>query len=246
MNIYSGSASYQATISAYQSTINTATSTVSNASEMKSSITDTIEKQSSSKATSDTVELSDAAKLQALVDETLVSAQNAEISNFSNLLSGMIGAQDDAISTASSGTSIMNLYNNIGDLVYDTSTSGAYGVDAVASDIIDMALSIADGDSSKLENLRATIIRAFEAAGMEVADDGTFSAGTLSDTSVATFNEVMDRLDYAVANNNSMSGYSSSSSSTSTSTDTSTDTTTDDVTDTDVTDDVVTDSADSE
>ncbi len=232
MNIYSGSASYQATLSAYQSTINTSTtSTVSNASQMKSSITDTIEKQSSSKATSDTVELSEAAKLQALVDETLVAAQNAEISNFSNLLSGMIGAQDDALSTASAGTSIMNLYNSIGDVVYDTSASGAYGVDAVASDIMDMALSIADGDSAKLENLRATIIRAFEAAGMEVADDGTFSAGTLSDTSVATFNEVMDRLDYAVANNNSMSGYgsSSSSSSSSTTTDTTTDTT-DDVT----------------
>lgn len=65
---------------------------------------------------------------------------------------------------------------------------GEYSVDAVATRILDMAKSLAGGDTSKITVLRDAVEKGFRAAGVEWG-------GKLPDISHDTYTEVMNRFD---------------------------------------------------
>lgn len=67
---------------------------------------------------------------------------------------------------------------------------GEYSIDAVATRIMDMAKSLANGDNSKISLLRDAVKKGFEAAGLE------FNGGNgLPEISNKTYDEIMKRFD---------------------------------------------------
>lgn len=72
------------------------------------------------------------------------------------------------------------------------SPGGAYSVDAVASRIFDMAVSMAGDDPAMLEKMRSAVIKGFKDAGMEFKQ--TTGKG-LPDISGQTYDEIMKRFD---------------------------------------------------
>ncbi|MBO4725723.1 MAG: hypothetical protein J5622_04360 [Firmicutes bacterium] len=74
-----------------------------------------------------------------------------------------------------------------------------WGVDAMATKLMDMALSLSGGDSSKAELLMNAVEKGFSMAGEAWGDD-------LPDVCKATLNEVRNRFDYW-SQNGSMDGY---------------------------------------
>lgn len=74
-----------------------------------------------------------------------------------------------------------------------------WGIDAVATRIVDMAVSLSGGDSSKADTLRAAVEKGFKAAGASLG-------GKLPTVSQDTYTEVMKRFDYW-KEKGSMDGY---------------------------------------
>lgn len=98
---------------------------------------------------------------------------------------------------------------DISDLLGATQTAPAveaaaesedfYGVNAVATRIMDMAISLSGGDTSKIETLKNAVIKGFEEAG------AAFGA-KLPDVCDKTYDEIMKRFDYW-EKNGSLDGY---------------------------------------
>lgn len=76
---------------------------------------------------------------------------------------------------------------------------GMWGVDAVSTRLVDMAISLTGGDPAKAALMREAIQKGFEQAGVALG-------GELPQISQDTYTETMNRLDYWEANG-SMEGY---------------------------------------
>lgn len=79
------------------------------------------------------------------------------------------------------------------------SKNGAWGVNAVATRLLDMAVSLSGGDVSKIDQLRSAVEAGFKAA-------GDVLGGELPGVCQETYAETMNRFDYW-AQNGSMDGY---------------------------------------
>lgn len=79
------------------------------------------------------------------------------------------------------------------------SKDGAWGVNAVATRLLDMAVSLSGGDVSKIAELRSAVEAGFKAA-------GDVLGGELPGVCQDTYTETMNRFDYW-AQNGSMDGY---------------------------------------
>lgn len=79
------------------------------------------------------------------------------------------------------------------------SADGEWGVNSVATNIMNMAVALSGGDSSKLETLRNAVEAGFKAAGRAWGD-------TLPDVCQQTYKEVMKRFDFW-EQNGSLDGY---------------------------------------
>ncbi len=79
------------------------------------------------------------------------------------------------------------------------SKDGEWGVNAVATRLLDMAVSLSGGDVSKIAELRSAVEAGFKAAGDVIA-------GELPGICQDTYTETMNRFDYW-AQNGSMDGY---------------------------------------
>ena len=79
------------------------------------------------------------------------------------------------------------------------SEDGEWGVNAVATRIVDMCVSLSGGDSSKLDEMRAAVEKGFEQAGVQW---GTSLPSICNDT----HDEINKRFDYW-EQNGSMDGY---------------------------------------
>lgn len=141
---------------------------------------------------SNTEEAGDSLKTAA---KNLVEAHEENQSrNMTNMLYKMLGQQISA--TKSEMTT---------DATYNVSEEGAYGVGAVADNIMNLALAMAGDDPELLAELKEAVIKGFEMAGLEFDEDG--NATGLPGVCIDTFNEVMNRFDYATENGNSLDGY---------------------------------------
>ncbi len=200
MTINSGIASYQSTLASMQATSNKAVNEVSEDTTTETATATTATKT----AKTDTLELSNDAQLRSMADTIIQDAQTAKLTNMTNLLDGMLGKQSESSSASSnymSSTSTMSATQ----AAYNISDEGDYGVSAVADRLMNMAMSMAGDDPEMMEKMKDAVIKGFEAAGLKFDKDG--NATGLPQVSLDTFTEVMQRFDYAIANNNSLEGY---------------------------------------
>ncbi|MEG1894925.1 MAG: hypothetical protein RR162_01700 [Oscillospiraceae bacterium] len=157
----------------------------------------------------DKVDLSAAALPKVELPKRLSTDQVREIKaqtmqSYSNMVTQMFNGQVDA-ADKSSKSFMANLKS-----ILASSTSGktegaapsssfdddpVWGVDAMATKLMDMAMSLSGGDPAKFDTLRDAVEKGFKAAGADLG-------GKLPSVSQNTYKEVMKRFDYLKENGN--------------------------------------------
>ncbi len=154
---------------------------------------------------------SDTEKLEAYEEPKRLNAdqlkqlQEDQMNSFNKMLDSMLNTQADKAKLAGNGISA-DLFKNItvtpeqkAEAQKAISEDGEWGVDAVATRIMDMVVSLSGGDSSKASELKAAVDKGFkEAAGQW----GT----SLPEISQRTHDEINRRFDYW-EKNGTMDGY---------------------------------------
>ena len=133
--------------------------------------------------------------------------KNDQASSFNNMLSSMIGNQVNSsnINKAQSLLSKLGMGNITPEqAASNISEGGPFGVNTVATNIMNMAESLSGGDPEKMEMLREAVMDGFAAAGVELGTGSDVSG--LPQVSQDTFTEVMKRFDH-YAENGSLDGY---------------------------------------
>lgn len=157
----------------------------------------------------DKLELSEEAtnKMKELAKETVEKNEEMQAQNMKNLITSMMtnGATKSDVKNLISAQNAATKAEMTDDPAFNVSEDGALGVSAVADDIMNLALAFAGDDPEKLELMKSAVIKGFEAAGLEIDEDG--NASGLPGVSIDTFDEIMKRFDYAAENGNSLDGY---------------------------------------
>lgn len=151
----------------------------------------------------DTIEISEEGKKQASknkglsVDE-LKAIHEQQMASFNNMLSNMLNSQV-GLNNVAKGTQIQitkDLFSKLNITPADSaraaqaiSEDGEWGVNAVATRIMDMATALSGGDTSKLSVLRDAVEKGFAAAEKQWG-------GKLPSISGDTHNEINNRFDY--------------------------------------------------
>lgn len=133
------------------------------------------------------------------VDE--INKQRTE--NMRNFVSQMIGKQVEASGNNNSQNEWMQQLLGPQDTPETAaeaiSKDGEWGIDAVATRLMDMAVALAGGDNSKISELRGAVEDGFKAAGAVIGDE-------LPSVCQDTYTETMKRFDYW-EENGTMDGY---------------------------------------
>ena len=149
---------------------------------------------------SDSVEIS--SKGKALSQQAIETIQQKQSASFNNMLSGMLGMQVDSAKNIDMAQIILDKsgMGNVSpaDAAYNVSEEGIYGVNSVATNIMDMAISLSGGDPEKMEMLKDAVTKGFKAAGMELGVGEKISK--LPQVSQDTYTEIMKRFDHFEAN----------------------------------------------
>lgn len=140
-------------------------------------------------------------KLKRVARETVENYKSVQEENLKNLVSELLGKQAGVKSKKPNVTADLLSSVSRSSQVSGVEVSGEtdWGIDAVATRIMDMAVSLSGGDSSKLETLRNAVTKGFEQAGVQFGKE-------LPDISQNTYKEVMKRFDYW-KENGSMDNY---------------------------------------
>lgn len=135
----------------------------------------------------------------------LKQIQDQQMASFTRMLDGMLNTQAKKAKLASNGISA-DLFSDLTVTPEQKlaaqqaiSEDGEWGVNAVATRIVDMCVSLSGGDSSKLSEMRAAVEKGFEQAG---AQWGTSLPSICQDT----HDEINKRFDYW-EQNGSVDGY---------------------------------------
>ena len=135
----------------------------------------------------------------------LKQIQDQQMASFTRMLDGMLTSQAKKAKLASNGLSA-DLFSDLTVTPEQKlaaqqaiSEDGEWGVNAVATRIVDMCVSLSGGDSSKLSEMRAAVEKGFQQAG---AQWGTSLPSICQDT----HEEINKRFDYW-EQNGSMDGY---------------------------------------
>ncbi len=135
----------------------------------------------------------------------LKQIQDQQMASFTRMLDGMLTSQAKKAKLASNGLSA-DLFSDLTVTPEQKlaaqqaiSEDGEWGVNAVATRIVDMCVSLSGGDSSKLSEMRAAVEKGFEQAG---AQWGTSLPSICQDT----HDEINKRFDYW-EQNGSVDGY---------------------------------------
>jgi len=138
----------------------------------------------------------------------LEEIQNQQAASFQKMISNMMSNQADKANLAKNGLSAINA-DMISRLTVSpeqkleaeraVSEDGEWGVKAVATRIMDMAMALSGGDSSKISTLRSAVEKGFREAGLQWGQD-------LPSICNDTYNEVNKRFDYW-EQNGTMDGY---------------------------------------
>lgn len=140
-----------------------------------------------------------------LTADQLKKLQEEQTASFTKMLNGMLNSQADKFKLATKGLSA-DLFKNITvteeqrlEAEKAISEDGEWGVNAVATRIMDMATSLSGGDSSKISVLREAVEKGFKQAGVQ------WGASMPSITG-KTHDEINKRFDYW-EENGSLDGY---------------------------------------
>lgn len=161
---------------------------------------------------SDTVKSTDTAPKRLTADQ-LQALQEQQAASFQKMLSSMVTNQADKANIARNGLGALSadLFTRLkvtpeqqAAATQAISEDGEWGVKAVASRIVDMALSLSGGDSSKASQLRSAVEKGFKQAGVQWGQK-------LPSICQDTYDEVQKRFDY-LEENGSMDGYEDNSS----------------------------------
>ncbi len=120
-----------------------------------------------------------------------------------NLAKQMLGEQYQIAKTANGSIDFSSLATDLGigttpeAAAYAISENGNWGVDAVATRLIDMAITLSGGDTAMADELRAAVEKGFAAVG---------NLEDLPEVCQQTYRETMKRFDYW-KENGSMDGY---------------------------------------
>ena len=137
-----------------------------------------------------------------LTAKQIEEIKNQHTESMKNMVAQMLGKQAKIADKASGQFDIFEILG--ADATPETAAAaiaedGEWGVDAVATRLVDMAISLSGGDSSKAAMLREAVEKGFEAAGLEIGSE-------LPQICKDTFDETMKRFDYW-EQNGSMDGY---------------------------------------
>lgn len=151
----------------------------------------------------------------AAYSQMISTMASAQLNASSNSTSAVAGASSltstlQGIISSSGSTSIRDLVSSLQVSSSDVaaaqdavSADGEWGVDSVASNIVDMAVSLSGGDASKFETLRSAVIAGYQSAAQRWGVDDISQMPSIT---TDTYNEVMNRFDY-LESNGSMVGY---------------------------------------
>ena len=189
MKIDSGATRYTANIANYKETQTT----------QKATETTTEAKKSSAKK--DSAEISSEGKVH--MQESIEKIKEQQTASFNNMISSMLGKQGHSSQIMNNASALLSKVG-MGNLTpeqaaHNISEEGAYGVNAVATNIMNMAESLSGGDPEKLKLLKDAVKKGFEAAGVDL---GVGGASGLPQVSLDTFTEVMKRFEHLESNGN--------------------------------------------
>lgn len=142
-----------------------------------------------------------------LTADQLKVLQDQQVESFKNMMSKMLISQADKAKIAGNGLNInADMFSRIivtpeqkAEAQKSISEDGEWGVNAVATRIMDMAVALSGGDTSKISTLKAAVEKGFQQAG---AQWGQKLPGICGDTQ----EEVNKRFDYW-EKNGSLNGY---------------------------------------
>ena len=120
--------------------------------------------------------------------EALMDEQQRQVENFQKLLWSMIVEQGQKSNLSIFGLDLYVTPEESAAAAESIAPGGEYSVDAVATRLMDMAMALAGGDSSKISLLRGAVQKGFEAAGVDFG-------GKLPSICNETYDEVMRRFD---------------------------------------------------
>lgn len=150
--------------------------------------------------------------LKAKASKMVGSMTEQRHANLQKLVAAIFGEQANAIMNAKGGlknkmSGIIAGMENVEEASAAArnaiSEEGEFGVNAVATRIMDMAVSLSGGDSSKLNMLKDAVIKGFSQATSAWGDK-------LPDICSKTYDEIMNRFDYW-EQNGSLDGYAMNS-----------------------------------
>ncbi len=120
----------------------------------------------------------------------LIADNEKRINDFKETIRKMIVKQGEKSNLTLSGQKLNVSVEDSQKAAESIADGGEYSVDAVATRIVDMAMSLSGGDKTKIPLLRDAVKKGFEAAGVE------FNEGKgLPDICNKTYNEIMERFD---------------------------------------------------
>ena len=147
-------------------------------------------------------------KAKGLSADALEKIQEQQNASFNEMIKGMVGKQTYSAESMNKAQGFL-FKAGMGKLTpeqaaHNVSEEGPYGVNAVASSLVDMAVALSGGDPEKFEMLRGAVEDGFKAAGVDLGLGDEMS--DLPQVSQDTFTEVMKRFDH-YEKNGSMDGY---------------------------------------
>lgn len=162
------------------------------------------------KHSSDSVEISENAKkaTKGMDVDQLKSLQDAEVASFKNMLASMLNRQAGTFQKANGNTLEISkaLFHNLTVTPEEAqqatdaiSENGEWGVNAVAGRIMDMAMALSGGDTSKMETLKNAVAKGFGEATRQWGDK-------LPSICQETHEEINKQFDYW-KENGSLDGY---------------------------------------
>lgn len=142
-----------------------------------------------------------------LTSDQLKALQDQQVEAFKNMMSKMLTSQADKAKVAGRGLNInADMFSQIlvtpeqkAEAQKAVSEDGEWGVNAVATRIMDMAVSLSGGDTSKISTLKAAVEKGFQQAGVQWGQK-------LPDICGDTREEINKRFDYW-EKNGSLNGY---------------------------------------
>lgn len=120
----------------------------------------------------------------------LIADNEKRINDFKETIRKMIVKQGEKSNLTLLGRKLNVSVEDSQKAAESIADGGEYSVDAVATRIVDMAMSLSGGDKTKISLLRDAVKKGFEAAGLE------FNEGKrLPDICSKTYDEIMERFD---------------------------------------------------